>query len=76
MATNPLTQNVYRTNSNTYNVLEPLRRNKDLPLLSGNKDSFVVILDNIPYKEKIGRLINDGISKGVYVIEENDNMSY
>ena len=25
------------------------------------------------YKEKINRLINDGISKGVYVIEENDN---
>ena len=25
------------------------------------------------YKEKITRLINDGISKGVYVIEENDN---
>ena len=26
------------------------------------------------YKEKITRLINDGISKGVYVIEENDNI--
>ena len=25
------------------------------------------------YKEKITRLIDDGISKGVYVIEENDN---
>ena len=56
-------------------MLEPLQRNKDL-LLSGNKDSSVVILDNIPYKEKNSRLVNDGISKGVYVIEENDNMSY
>ena len=33
----------------------------------------MVILDQIFYKEKINRLINDGISKGVYVIEENDN---
>ena len=57
-------------------MLKPLQRNKDLVLLSSNKDSSVVILDNTPYKEKNNRLINDGISKGVYVIEENDNMSY
>ena len=57
-------------------MLKPLQRNKDLVLLSGNKDSSVVILDNALYKEKINRLINDGISKGVHVIEENDNMSY
>ena len=50
-------------------------------LLSGDKDSSVVILvkssmvilEKASYKEKINRLINDGISKGVYVIEENDN---
>ena len=57
-------------------MLKLLQRNKDLVLLSGNKDSSLVILDNTPYKEKINRLINDGISKGVHVIEENDNMSY
>ena len=57
-------------------MLKPLQRNKDLVLFSGNKDSSVVILGNTPYKEKLNRLINDGISKGVYVIEENDNMSY
>ena len=57
-------------------MLKPLQRNKDLVLLSSNKDSSVVILGNTPYKEKNNRLINDGISKGVYVIEENDNMSY
>ena len=30
-------------------------------------------MDKACYNEKINRLINDGISKGVYVIEENDN---
>ena len=62
-------------------MLKPLQRNKDIVLLSGDKDSSVailgkssvVILDQVSYKEKINRLINDGISKGVYVIEENDN---
>ena len=30
-------------------------------------------MDKACYKENINRFINDGISKGVYVIEENDN---
>ena len=54
-------------------MLKPLQRNKDIVLLSGNKDSSVVILDKAPYKEKKNTLINDGISKAVYIIEENDN---
>ena len=51
-----------------------LQRNKDIVVLSGNKDSSVVILNKAPCKEKINRLIIDGISKGVYVNEENDNI--
>ena len=54
-------------------MLKPLKANKDIALLSGDKDSSVVILDTACYKEKINILINDGISEGVYVIEENDN---
>ena len=60
-------------NGNTYSVLKPLQRNKDIVLLSGDNDSSVVILHKASYKEKINRLINDGISKGAYVIEKNDN---
>ena len=62
-------------------MLKPSKRNKDIVLPSGDKDSSVVILDKssivilekASYKEKINRLINDGISKGVYITEENDN---
>ena len=54
-------------------MLKPLQINKDLVLLSGDKDSSVVILDTACYKEKINRLIIDGISKGVDVIEENED---
>ena len=53
-------------------MLKPLQTNKNIVLLSGDKDSSVVILDISFYKEKIDRLINDNISKGIYVIEEND----
>ena len=72
-AKNTFTQNVYRTKDSTYNLLKPLQRNKDIVLLSGDKDSSVVVLDKACYNEKINRLIKDDISKGVYVIEENDN---
>ena len=54
-------------------MLKPLQTNKDIVLLSGDKDSSIIILDTGCYKEKINRLVNDGISKGIYVIEENDN---
>ena len=72
-ATNPFTQNVHRTKDSTYSLLKPLQRNKGIVLLSGNKDSSVVILDKACYNEKNNRLLNDGISKGFYVIEENSN---
>ena len=54
-------------------MLKALKTNKDIVLLSGDKDSSVVIWDTTCYKEKINRLINDGKSKGVYVTEEIDN---
>ena len=72
-ATKTFTQNVYRTKENTHILLKALKTNKDIVLLSADKDSSVVILDTTCYKEKINRLINDGKSKGVYVTEEIDN---
>ena len=71
--TNAFTQNVHTSKDNTYNLLKSLKPNKNIVFLSGDKDSSVVILDRACYKEKINTLINDGISKGVYVIDENDN---
>ena len=47
--------------------------NKSIALFSSDKDSPLVILDPVCYTEKINRLINDGISKGVYFIEEKEN---
>ena len=63
---------MYRTKDSTYNLLKPLQRNKDVALLSGNKDLSVVILDTACYKQKINRLIDDSISNGVYLIEKYD----
>ena len=56
-ATNTFTQNVYRTKDSTYNLLKPLQTNKDIALLSGDKDSSVVILDISCYSEKVNKLM-------------------
>ena len=66
------TQNVYRIKDRAYNLLKLLQTNKDIVQLSGDEDASLV-LDISFYKEKINRLIYDGISKGVYAIEENGN---
>ena len=44
-ATNTFIQNVYRTKDNTYNLLKPLKTNKDIALLSGDKDSSRAVLE-------------------------------
>ena len=54
-------------------MLKLLKANKDVVLRSDDKDSSVVILNTACYKEKINRFIDGGISKGVYVIEKNDD---
>ena len=61
------------TKDNAYNLFKPSQKIKDIILLSGDKDSSVVILNKVSDKEKINRLINDGINKGVYIIKKNGN---
>ena len=62
---NTFSRNVYRTKDSTCNLLKPLQRNKDIVLLSGDKDSSVVILDKACFKQKLDGLINNGKSKEI-----------
>ena len=48
-AADTFTQIVYRTKNSTYNLLKPLERNKDIVLLSDDKDSSAVTLDKACY---------------------------
>ena len=54
-------------------MLKPLQRNTNIILLSGDKDSSLIILDKVSEKEEFNKLINDGISNGVHIVEENGN---
>ena len=58
--TNKFTQNIRHTKDNTYNHLRHLRSNKDIVLLSGDKDSSVVIMNKVDYVKKVNGMINEG----------------
>ena len=56
--TNKFTQNILQTKDNTYHDLRHLRNTKDIVLLSGDKDSYVVIMNRVDYVKKVNRMIN------------------
>ena len=43
-----------------------LRNNKDIVILSGVKDSSVVVMNIVNFVKKIGGMINEGIQQGKY----------
>ena len=55
--TNKFTQNILQAKDNTNHDLRHLR-NKDIVLLSGDKDSYVVIMNRVDYVKKVNRMIN------------------
>ena len=68
-----LTNNVYHTKDDTYNKTKSLRDNKNIVILSGDKDSSIVIMNKIDYDKKVEQMINEGIEQGKYE-ETEDNI--
>ena len=64
--TNKFTQNICHTKDNTYHDFCHLRNNKDIALLSGDKDSSVVVMNKVDYVEKVNSMINENIRQDKY----------
>ena len=65
-ATNKFTQNIYRTKDDTFKSLKELKDNKNIVILSGDKDSSIVIMNKDDYKNKVNDMIEEGISTVKY----------
>ena len=65
--TNLFSNNILNSNDSTYNSLKSLIRNKNIVILSGDKDSSVVIMNRVDYENKINDLIRQGEIEGKYV---------
>ena len=62
-----MSNNVYRDKDNTFRLLNRLRKNENIVVLSADKESCTVILNKTDYVNKVNEMINDGISKCKYV---------
>ena len=63
---NIFTKNIYAAKDYTYKNLKNLIENKDLVVISGDKDSCVVILKRGDYDKKLQGMIDEGITNGTY----------
>ena len=64
--TNKLTENIYQTKDKTFSQLNNLKKNENIVLLSGDKDSSTVIMDKNDYVNKVEDMIETGIQDGKY----------
>ena len=59
-ATNIFSQNIKYSKDNTFLKTKELRDNEDIVLLSGDKDSSVVIMHEVDYKKKVTDMLEEG----------------
>ena len=64
--TNRFIQNIYHTKDHTYRNLCHLIENNDITLLSGDKDSSVLVMNKKDYFLKLDNMINEDIQQGKY----------
>ena len=59
-------KNINNTKYHTYNNLKQLIKNKNLCVLSGDKDSCVTIMNKQDYIQKLESMFNEGIKRAAY----------
>ncbi|KAL9977773.1 hypothetical protein ACROYT_G015213 [Oculina patagonica] len=71
---NLFNQNIHNTPDYTYKVLQKLASDPDLVVLSGDKDSSVVIMQRADYVNKLETMIEEGITNGKYVVTDDNTL--
>ena len=59
-------KNMNNTKDHTYNNLKRLIKNKNRRVLSGDKDSCIIIMNKQYCIEKLEGMLNEGIKRGTY----------
>ena len=72
--TDIFTKNIYATKDFTYNNLKNIINKDKLAIVSGDKDSCVVIMTREDYNDMLEVMLNDGISKSIYARTENTTL--
>ena len=73
--TDIFSNNIYKTRDYTYCNLRRLSRNEEVVVVSGDKDSCVVLMNKSDYVEKLQNMIDDGIENKVYELTTDETLS-
>ena len=65
--TNIISNNEYRDKGNSFKLVNRLRENKNIVVISADKESCTVIFNKTDYLNKVNAMISEVISKGKYV---------
>ena len=64
-------KNIYQTGDNTYKNLKRTINDPNIAVVSGDKESCIVIMNRSDYFEKLLHMIDEGIQNGVYIVTED-----
>ena len=67
-------KNIYATKDLTNENLKNIINNDKLAVVSGDKDSCVVIMTGEDYNSKLEAMLNYGVSKGIYAPTEDTTL--
>ena len=56
---------VYTTTDYTYKHLKRIVNDKNLVVVSGDKESCVVLIDKADYQDKLQKMVDDDIKNGI-----------
>ena len=62
------------TTDYTYKHLKRIVNDKNLVVVSVDKDSYVVLVDKTDYRDKLQKLVDNGIKNGIYKRAENNTL--
>ena len=70
-STTNVSQNIFRCKDTVFKSLKNICDNKDIVLLSGDKDSSIIIMNKTDYVNKVNELISKGINLNKYTLCED-----
>ena len=69
-----LPKNIYATRDNTYKNLKRIVNDQIFAVVSGDKESCVVIMNHSDYFKKLQHMIDEGLENGVYIATEDKTL--
>ena len=74
--TDIFTKHICVTKDFTYKNLKNIIKDENVAILSGDKDSSIVIMQNDDYNHKLQQMIDEGIKNGIYTRTEDNTLNY